>query len=169
MTLSPRDPGHGRSARGSNGPVPIVLAAFVLALLLFAGAIVDGRLPSSSPANRGGFGPLNVGKGLSEIVLSFPSCSAVNVTWNVVNGSAVNFSVVPPSATGNEICRGPGPSNARCAPSGCSVYGGNPICFETGFAGACSFTASQPEYTFGLWWAANHTRNSTVAFTADYT
>lgn len=125
----------------------IVAAATVLGVLIF---------PSSHqghPSESGRvtiLGPYTLENG-NSVALSFPICSVATVNWTLKAGTPVNFTVWPPALEQLSTCSGPPPSNAICLPGGCSPYGPNPVCFETGTSGSCSFAASQTAYGFGLW------------------
>jgi len=121
-------------------------------------------------------GPYVLNSSNPGVFLSLPDCAHVTVHWDVISGPSMNFSVgsgeailasdchdwTPPS---NETCPAP-----YCEP-GTQSLGPGPICFESGFSGTCSFTATQLSYGFTAFTALSYPwsiGNATVSFTIDY-
>ena len=167
--------GHGGPI-GRQGLVVILVAVISVAVVVVA---VSATNVSSGPNPSGTLGWYSLNNSTRSIGLSFPICSRVFVTWYVSDGPAANFSVVPPEFEATADCHGPPPTNGSCSPSVCGYYAqaGAPVCFESGYSGQCSFTATQTGYNFLLWTrlAVTNTTtylpslgNLTVGFIVDY-
>jgi len=162
---------HGGSV-GRQGLVVIFVAVISVAAVVAAVSVSN---VSSGPSQSGTFGWYALNNSTRSIGLSFPICSFVEASWyvSVLDEPAANFSVFP----GGEFqqmtdCHGPPPSNGSCLPSVCGYYanGGAPVCFETGYSGQCTFTATQTTYSFLLWShpIVTNLGNLTVALIVDY-
>lgn len=158
-----------RATSGGAGPRTIVSIAIASGVIL---ALVPGAWAwtQSGPATGGVLGPYTLDNATQDVGLSFPDCSLVTVGWHVVAGGKANFTV---STGENQIassCRGPPPTNESCLPTGCAANGPPPVCYESGAAGSCSFTSTQPVYDFGLFTplSGQGIGNLAVSFTASY-
>lgn len=128
-------------------------------------------LASLGPTAHVTLGPYVLNSSNPGVSLSLPDCSIVSVDWGVVSGPSVNFSVGQGGALGVSNCHNYVlPSNATCPVAYCGLMNAEPgpICFETGFGGTCSFTATQPSYGFGAIASPWSIGNATVTFTVHY-
>jgi hypothetical protein len=140
------------------------------------GAVIGGVvvLAVLGPTAQVTLGPFLLSSSNPSVSLSFPDCAIVTVHWNVVTGPRANFSVGSGEVALASDCHGPPPSSATCPVPYCGgngtvSMGPGPICFESGFAGTCSFTATQPIYGFVALSYPWSIGNATVAFTINYT
>ena len=125
------------------------------------------------PPTQHTVGPYVLNSSNPGVSLSFPDCAQVTVHWRVVAGPEMNFSVGQGDVLLVSDCHDwiP-PSNETCPLAYCHGWSTvpGPICFESGLGGACSFTATQPSYSFGAATAPDtwSMGNASVAFTVDY-
>ena len=123
------------------------------------------------PPTQHTMGPYVLNSSNQGLSLSFPDCAQVTVHWNVVSGPGVNFSVGQGDSLGLSDCYNQlSPSNATCVEPYCGgpSTAPGPICFEQGFRGTCSFTATQPMYEFAALSYPWNVGNATVSFTINY-
>jgi len=134
-------------------PLPFVVCAVAIgvALLWVALPSPEGSGACESTPMESVLGPYTM-NATTAVQLAFPQCAFVVVHWEVVSGGPTDFSVGTGEAVITSDCTGPPPSNATCIPTFCGnvSMGPGPICFETGMGGTCSFTATQPQYDFGV-------------------
>jgi hypothetical protein len=143
----------------------LLVIALLLVAALSALSIVNFLTSSNAPSQ---LGPYQLAGSTDLVSLTFPNCSRVVVNWQVTSGERANFSVLPPPEIAPSSCSGPPPSNATCPPTGCTPGIGEPVCFEAGFSGNCSFTATQAGYDFVLWAPHPDEVRAVVSFTASY-
>jgi len=123
-----------------------------------------------APVSTSHMGPFILNSSNPTVSLSFPECAVVTVHWTVVVGPQVNFSVGSGEVVLASDCHGPPPTNASCVEPYCGgvSMAPGPICFEQGYGGTCSFTATQPMYGFGAVAYPYSIGNATVSFTISY-
>jgi hypothetical protein len=170
--MPPTAGGTGPSGTPPDIALPVsvaIVVVAVIAVLVIAMAASWGaaRLPPSS----GEFGPFFLNDAQpSADAPSFPSCSYVLASWEVLGGGPVNFSIWPPPEISASGCQGPPPSNAT-TPPGWFSYDPGPVCFESGTGGSCTFTASQSSYWVELWYGPSNASapvNETVLYGFSY-
>jgi len=165
----PTQPDASASRQSRRRETVLVLSVLVLLVAaLLSTVVIESHIAAVHSSSE--LGPFELTGSNPGVSLAIPHCSYVRVTWEVTNGARANFSVMPPPEVSTSNCTGPPPSNATCLPSGCQPYGPNPVCFETGLSGTCSFTASQTEYGFELWaQSRSGLSGAAVSFTISYT
>ena len=152
-------------ARVSGG----VIAICVVITLAFAAAAWSWGANKGGLNNPTKLGPYTLNSTDSNFTLSPPSCELVTVDWHVVSGRGANFTVWPPVVKTLQHCLHNWPStNATCLPVGCSLDN-NPVCFESGLGGTCSFESTQQHYQVELWSPSGPISSVLVTFNATFT
>jgi hypothetical protein len=146
--------GRGKVPWWRRHPVVIVSAVSVGVVVIWLALPSPwgmGGFQSLSQQSKTTLGPFTLDS-TTWVSFSFPQCAFVVAHWAVVTGGPTNFSVGQPEVVLVSNCHGPPPSNETCPPWMCGQVsmGPGPVCFETGMGGTCSFTATQPQYSFNL-------------------
>jgi len=131
-------------------PARPALGAAVLGTALGVGLVLSVLALGGTPAGGSRF---ILSASQTDVGVSFPSCARIHVSWNVTAGGPVSFGVWPPAALVASDCARSLPTNAT-PPPGYITMDAYPVCYESGFAGNCSFTADQQGYgfyAFGPW------------------
>lgn len=161
------DDGRGARKRFGRSRPTVRLAAFGAAGVAIGALVVLSVL---GPMPTSNLGPFILNSANPNVSLSFPDCAVVTVHWKVVVGPRMNFSVGAGPVLLASDCHGPPPSNATCVEPYCGgiSMAPGPVCFEQGYGGTCSFTATQPTYGFGAVAYPYSIGNATVSFTISY-
>jgi hypothetical protein len=166
----PRAGAHRRS-RYHGGPLEVYSVILIVSLALVTSIVALAVLSGSGEITTGltgAVGPYSLNNSNRSVYLTFPTCSHVSVSWHLVTGSVANFSIWYGPLLVNSGCGGLSSGNATCPPTGCSLFGPFPACYESGASGNCWFVASQPSYWFYLYGNLDSSHPISVSFSAIY-
>jgi hypothetical protein len=160
---APAEAGPQKRPRKFFGVGIVVVVAVAAAVPGVAAAVL---VPIGFPNHSGPaqLGPYMLDPASPSVVFSPRECQVVTIHWRITMGSEANFTVYPPVARdGGNCASSHSATNASCLPIGCNDED-NPICFEVGQSGSCSFESTEQFYTAELWAGDNETSGSSVVF-----